>query len=395
MPPSIETRAVPGRFKPGLEAAYQDDLADEKVRVFYLTCLLFSLVYLCFGFLDVFAVPGNVVEAWVIRAAVVLVTAGATLLARYRRTAFLRHYTLLVCLTYFSWALGIEVIILLADPSDLAWSNYYFGVVLASIALYVWTYLRPLLAAVTGLAIALTYIVLALVHQRLGEGDGWIVLLANLFFLVSANVGGLFSMLMRERFSRQAYLLKNALRRDLELEEEAKRQSEFLAEHDPLTGLPNRVRFLRKLGGMIAASKDGAEIAVLFIDLDGFKAVNDQHGHAAGDQVLRCVAERVRGVVRGSDLAARLGGDELVIALPLGQYQGAATIERVSEALRESIAAPVQFNGVELRVTASIGAATCPEHGRTAEELMHSADQNMYESKRRRRNVRAAETWQI
>ncbi|HWJ93790.1 MAG TPA: GGDEF domain-containing protein, partial [Telluria sp.] len=302
----FESIRAPIRFAPALEAAYQADLAEEKVRAFFWTSLLCSFLYLCFGVLDTFVLTSNVHGAWAVRTIVVLFSVLATASSRLSREAFLRNYSLMVCLLYLWWGMGIETIILLAAPTDLGFSTYYAGLILVSMALYTWTYLHPLYAALTGLALVLTYIGLALGSQHMGKGDDWIVLVQNCFFLVSANVVGAFSLYMRERFSRQAFLLKNALAHDLKLEEEAKRQSEHLSEHDPLTGLPNRVRFLRKLNALLDAGTEDATVAVLFLDLDNFKPVNDEYGHAAGDHVLRVVAERVRGAIRSSDLAARL-----------------------------------------------------------------------------------------
>jgi diguanylate cyclase (GGDEF)-like protein len=213
----------------------------------------------------------------------------------------------------------------------------------------------------------------------------WPLLVQNCFFLVVANLIGVVSLVMRERFSRQAFLLKNALAHDLKLEEEAKRQSQYQSEHDVLTGLPNRVRFLRRLDELLAARQGAAAVVVLFLDLDGFKPVNDRHGHAAGDHVLAVIAERIRGAIRGSDLAARLGGDEFVIAVPLADANGALVARRMSAALRAAIAEPVEYQGHRLRVSASIGAALCPRDAGSAAELLHLADQNMYESKRHRK----------
>jgi diguanylate cyclase (GGDEF)-like protein len=380
---------VPGRFERALEDAYQQDLADEKIQVFCRTSVLCSFLYLCFAVLDTIAMPSNLTAAWAVRAVVVGSTGLMVMAARARPAAFLRHYTLLVCATYLWWSIGIDVIILLAHEGDPARDSYYAGLMLVSMALYTWTYLHPVHAAATGLVLAIAYLVLALFGQQMWHGHDWIVLLQNCFFLISANVVGVFSLYMRERFSRQAYLLKNALSHNLRLEEEAKRQSEYLSEHDALTGLPNRVRFLRKLGEMIAASPEGTSVAVLFLDLDGFKQVNDQHGHAAGDEVLRCVADRVRGVIRATDLAGRLGGDEFVIALPLAERQGPVIIERLSASLRSAIAAPVPHQAGTLHVSSSVGAAVYPEHGRTADELLHVADQGMYRAKRQRK-ARAA-----
>jgi diguanylate cyclase (GGDEF)-like protein len=380
---SIPSSTVAGRFSPALEEAYQADLAAEKVRVFHLAGFLCSLLYLCFGVLDLVAVPSNVTGAWTVRAIVVLATAAAMALAQLRPRFFLRRYTLFMCLVALCWGGGIEAIILLSRNTDVGWSTYYAGLILVSIALYAWTYLRPLHAALAGVVLVGSYAALALIGQHMVEGGHWVMLVQNCFFLVSANLVGVLALTMRERFSRQAFLLKNALKHDLRLEEEAKRQSQHLAEHDALTGLPNRVRFLRALEELLAAREKAASVAVLFLDLDDFKPVNDQYGHAAGDHVLAVVADRIRRAIRGSDLAARLGGDEFLIAMPLAEFQGELIIERVSANLRASIAEPINVNGRSVKVSATIGAATCAAEGISAEQLIRLADQRMYDAKRR------------
>ena len=269
-----------------------------------------------------------------------------------------------------------------SSPTDLAWGTYYAGLLIVSMALYAWTYLRPLTPAMTGIAVVGSYAAEAVFVQGMLERGQWPLLVQNSFFLAGANLVGMMSLILRERFSRQAFLLKNALAHDLKLEEEAKRQSQHRSEHDPLTGLPNRVRFLRRLEELLAARQGAAAVAVLFLDLDGFKPVNDRYGHAAGDHMLAVIAERIRGAIRASDLAARLGGDEFVVAVPLADASGDMVVRRMSAALRAAIAEPVDYQGQRLRVTASIGAALCPHDAASAGELLHQADQDMYASKR-------------
>jgi diguanylate cyclase (GGDEF)-like protein len=381
---SILSSATSDPFSPALEAAYQADLAADKIRMLYVASLLCAVLVLCFGLLDIVVLPSNVAGAWTVRAIVVLATMALTAAVRLRPEVFLRHYALCMPAIALGWSAGIEAIIMQASPTDLAWGSYYAGLLIVSLALYAWTYLRPLQAGLTGALVVASYVMVALFGQGMGRPGHWPLLAQNGFFLVSANLIGIVSLVLRERFSRQAFLLKNALAHDLKLEEEAKRQSQHRSEHDVLTGLPNRARFLRRLDELLAARQGAATVAVLFLDLDGFKPVNDRHGHAAGDHVLTVIAERIRAAIRGSDLAARLGGDEFVVAAPLADANAGLVVSRMGAALRAAIAEPVEFKGHRLRVSVSIGTALCPRDAGGAEELVHLADQDMYEAKRRR-----------
>jgi diguanylate cyclase (GGDEF)-like protein len=379
-----------GRFDARLEKAYQVDLAQEKRRVYTRTYLLCSALYVMFGLLDRWALPQAFVQAWVIRALVIGVSALPCLLAIRRPDVFARHYTAITCATYVYWGWGIQAIILCASPGDIAWSAYYAGMILVSMALYTWTYLLPRYAAMAGCVIVVPYTVLSLTHQDMGATqESLLVLLTNLAFLLSANAVGLFSLHTRERFSRHNFLLRKQLRHDLRQEEQAKLHSEHRSEHDPLTGLPNRVRFMRKLDQLLQDARAPGSVAVLFLDLNDFKPVNDRFGHAVGDHVLRCVAQRLLGTIRATDLVARLGGDEFVVALALPQ-PCAVTIARVMAELHECIGQPIEHKGRTLQVSCSIGSACYPEDGGNAHELMEAADLAMYEFKRARDSGMAA-----
>jgi diguanylate cyclase (GGDEF)-like protein/PAS domain S-box-containing protein len=163
------------------------------------------------------------------------------------------------------------------------------------------------------------------------------------------------------------------------------------AHHDALTGLPNRSLLKQHLAAAIAAAgRDREPLAVLFIDLDGFKAVNDAHGHAVGDAVLCTVAERMRQVLRERDLVARLGGDEFVVVLQPLQREADAV--RVADKLLRALTAPVQVAGRALQVGASIGLARHPVDGADVDGLLRAADASMYEVKRAGRPTWAART---
>lgn len=156
-----------------------------------------------------------------------------------------------------------------------------------------------------------------------------------------------------------------------------------LATHDPLTGLPNRALFFDRLRhGMASAKRTADRLAVLILDMDGLKPINDNFGHRAGDAAIRQVAARIRGVARQSDTVARLGGDEFGVVLSnVSDRAGAAAH---GDRLAASIAAPFAFEDKEIRLGASIGMAVFPEDGDDVEVLIEKADRSMYSEKRGR-----------
>jgi diguanylate cyclase (GGDEF)-like protein/PAS domain S-box-containing protein len=153
-----------------------------------------------------------------------------------------------------------------------------------------------------------------------------------------------------------------------------------LAEHDALTGLPNRLLLTDRLAQAIAAAgRKSSLIAVLFLDLDGFKSVNDSLGHSAGDDLLKSVAKRLQGCVRAQDTVSRQGGDEFVVLLQdMQQVEFAAMM--AGRILKE-LAAPFSIRGHELCITASIGVCVYPTDGMDAETLIMNADAAMYKAK--------------
>lgn len=160
---------------------------------------------------------------------------------------------------------------------------------------------------------------------------------------------------------------------------------EQLAHYDSLTGLANRGLLDDRLGRMIAlAERNAAPLAVLLFDLDGFKAVNDAHGHAAGDSLLVEVARRALGCVRTSDTVGRLGGDEFLVLLPDTDRDGARS---VALKLLEAMARPFDLGPQRVGVSASIGGAFLSGPARTAGDIVRAADAALYESKRKGKNA--------
>ena len=169
--------------------------------------------------------------------------------------------------------------------------------------------------------------------------------------------------------------------RDISDRKEAEARIRYLALHDPLTGLANRAKFFDRMQQSIAAARrNSGRVAALAIDLDHFKAVNDTHGHLIGDRLLEAVADRLETSLRETDLAARIGGDEFVVALTgIARREDA---EHVADKLLAAINAPFTIENKQLRLSASIGVSLYPDDGNDASGLMSAADAAMYRAKR-------------
>jgi len=174
--------------------------------------------------------------------------------------------------------------------------------------------------------------------------------------------------------------------RDISYRKRLERELAYQATHDSLTGAINRSSLIEKLNDTIRfADRHTFPVWVAFVDLDRFKQINERFGHAVGDELLRVITERLTTVLRKDDVLGRYGGDEFVIVLRGGPDDDLTT--QVIERLMSSVCEPVHVDSHELRVTCSIGIATYPVDGRSAEELMHYADAAMYMAKGAGRNL--------
>ncbi|UCH41477.1 MAG: PAS domain-containing protein [Gammaproteobacteria bacterium] len=175
------------------------------------------------------------------------------------------------------------------------------------------------------------------------------------------------------------------LQEEIEEREKIAAELDFLANHDALTGLPSLRLCKDRLDQSLAEARRNRQTsAVMFLDLDGFKTINDEHGHEFGDLVLKVTADRIRAEIRETDTVARIGGDEFVIILSSLPENKIA--ERIASSLIEQLAQPIFIEDVGVAISASIGISLYPSNGITAEELIRSADKAMYRVKRAGKN---------
>jgi diguanylate cyclase (GGDEF)-like protein/PAS domain S-box-containing protein len=183
---------------------------------------------------------------------------------------------------------------------------------------------------------------------------------------------------------RHGERMRMSIVRDIRDRHAAQAHIHHMAHHDVLTGLPNRVSLMEHLGHMIAtARRNDSQVALLFIDLDHFKRVNDSLGHLVGDTLLQTLARRITETLRTTDVVARFGGDEFIVLLPRTLQR--MDVEEVAQKLLAAIEVPVNADGRLISVTPSIGVSMFPHDGETADDLIKNADTAMYLAKSRGR----------
>jgi diguanylate cyclase (GGDEF)-like protein len=210
-------------------------------------------------------------------------------------------------------------------------------------------------------------------EERYNSGAPRVIVVAGL------GLGLLAALLAWQLINGRNHALAMAMKMTRELREGEERMR-HMAQHDPLTHLPNRALFSDRLSQAIAAARrNHGRLALIFVDLDNFKPVNDSYGHAVGDLLLQDLARRLQACLRESDSAGRFGGDEFVVLLP--SVAGAEDALQVAEKIRSALGRPMAIEDRLLQVSASIGVAVFPEHGEDEINLAKSADDAMYRAK--------------
>ncbi len=363
-----------------LEREYQRRLVDEKVRLTRILTVLTVLLTLAFAALDLWAVPSALADVWAIRGLMCSILA-MTFLSTWLN-GFRALYPYVIVFTFLALGLGINAMIYLAKATEIAAEVYYGGLILIIMGMYSLTLVSPWLSSALSLVLMLVYLaIVVIVHRRVSGPDG-VQVVAHLYFFVSTAAVGFVAQSLRDRYSRENYLLRHSLQRDVELKEEETRRASYLAEHDPLTGLANRLGVQHDVTAMFEHARgSGQSVVIMFIDLDGFKPINDHHGHAAGDRALKVIAERFRHILRPGDVVARVGGDEFAVAMLVSDGEEAAIAETAAR-LAAAVERGIDARGTRLHITACVGVAKFPDDGQDLDAVLREADGQMYRVKR-------------
>lgn len=360
------------------ENQFQTHLDIEKVNLSRTMCLYGVLLYMVFAFVDYFALSATLVNIILVRGFIIVVL--FSVFAYSHHESFIKQYDLLFLAVYVLAAVGTEAMIYLASPSDHASNVYLAGLLLVIMTIFTWSYLKIWNALLAAMIIITSYALLGLYKQLVV-----IDVVINVIFLVSATGIGFMSQLLRDRYLRDNFFLQQSLKDSVE-------EKTVEANHDGLTGLANRRYVKTLLAKLLDEAKQEKDkiLVVMFIDLDGFKQINDEYGHAVGDKVLVIVARRLELAIRIDDSVARLGGDEYVIGL-LMKKDKHLKIKKITEKFTKVISDPMRIDGLKLNISASVGVAIYPEHGESVGELIDSADKKMY-LKKYEENEKASES---
>lgn len=362
------------RFKDAeSERAFRRDYARNVLPMVRFALLLGLVMYVAFGALDLLVAAANRTSLWLIRYGLVSPVLAAALVGTY--LPGLRSRPQLLAGTS-QLAGGLGILAMIGTMSPPVASDYYAGLLLVLVFGYTVAQQRFIYATSIGIALLAAYEVVALgvLHAP------WRTVANNTFFFVGANALGMFAAYFLELHRRRAFQNLQTIHRDKQRLTEANARLEYFAKYDMLTGLLNRRTLTERLKALAQRSVAGVPVSAVLIDLDNFKAVNDTHGHAAGDNLLGRLGHLIRSSIRGTDAAFRLGGDEFLVLLPECGVDQACRVARHLAGRMERAVEHLGYH--DLGVGCSVGVtAILGEWRANPGEILAEVDALMYKAK--------------
>ncbi|MCF6190837.1 MAG: GGDEF domain-containing protein [Cocleimonas sp.] len=361
---------------------FQSYIEDEKLGGTRIMGVLGSMLYIVFAIVDFFSLSRTLEQVFLIRGAVVIVLLGVVVFSYTHVKILLKYHNIIFSMLFLIAAAGIEAMIYLTQPEDHASSVYFVGLLLIIMTIYAWSFFKTALSFVITFTIIATYTLI-----EIQKGISLDVLFVNIVFLVSGFIISFISQVIRDRYLKDNFLLQQSLKEAVEAKTLEAKDNAYLANHDPLTDLPNR-RYVTELleDSLEVAKQDDKILAILFLDLNGFKQVNDVYGHAVGDEVLKVVAKRLEFAVREGDSLSRLAGDEFLVGL-LMEKEGLSEVNKMSAKFTAIISKSMNIDGMSIKIGVSMGIAAYPMHGDKINALINIADKKMYKTKKGVQNI--------
>lgn len=373
-----------GKITASQEEAFQAFISADRIKNSRSMCMLGAILFLMFAIIDVFAMPSSLAHVLLIRGVVI---AGLMLgFVLTYQTYFDKYYDYILSGIYLVAAFGTITSIYIAQAGDYASQIYLATLLVVIMTIFAWSYFEFRTSSLLVGAIISSYAFVA-IQKEVPLAHMWI----NIAFLVGASGIGYFSQHIRDTYLRQNFFLQRSLESSIQEKTKEADRNAYIANHDSLTGLPNRRYITALLEDMLVVAKEKNKVmALMFLDLNGFKQVNDVYGHAAGDDVLKIVARRLELGVRKGDKIARLGGDEFLIGLTMKE-DSFLNLEAIAEKFVKLVSQDMNIEGKTIQIGTSIGVAAYPMHGKSVDDLIEIADKQMYKAKHNRKQPDVSE----
>lgn len=369
---------------PELQSKFDLFMENEKINVAKINAYLAIFLVSTSVIIDYWALSKNLYEAFIVRLIAVSATLVVLSIIIIAPKIFALYYKTIVAINYFVLCLCLDYIIYLAQPTDIAFYMYIGGLNIVLLMMYSWATLGQALLFLISAITILGYIVAMTYHKEAAFHNISDIIISNLFMIFASMSAGLLTRQIRDSIQYQNFLLQNSLTKSLNESQRKTDKLSYFLEHDHLTQLKNRRYAEQFINSFIYNDKMSHEdnsLTLLFMDLNGFKAVNDKYGHDVGDEVLKIVAKRLMFCMREGDSVVRLGGDEFVILLPYNIQDN--KLKSLFEKIQNSILSPMKVKGtnIDLTLSISIGSSTYPEDADNYNELIKIADAKMYKEK--------------
>lgn len=371
----------PIKLSKSSNALFQSSIEPDKIQLSQIIGILAAVLFAVSEITDIWAIPSASYTLSVFRWFVISTLLLTFYITTYYPKFFLKHYNKLKTFEFLLAGFLIEYSIYLSKSSELAYHIYFSGLLIVFMTLFSWTHLKLsyLIGITTVILLGYIFAVLARVDQ--GSHGAISLLIPTVSILFGSISVGFVGKILRDNHLHQRFLLQQSLKASYKEKEAEAEKYAYDANHDSLTDLPNRRYAEVYLAEQLEKAKLTKEsIVVLFIDLNDFKQINDNYGHAAGDHILKVISKRLKFCINENDCLIRLGGDEFLITLML-ENEERSLIHSIVNRIKFAIAEPIMFNGEKLQTSASVGLSTSSKYGHQITNLITAADKSMYEEK--------------
>lgn len=391
----IITLIKPVQIKSADKQAFENVLKKDKIEFTQISAISGLIIILATMVVDKWALPSILYEAFLARVFIAVVLLCNFVIASFYPNFFLKNYIKILSSTFILGSYAIEYTIYLSTPSELAFYTYFAALIVIFMILYSWTYLPLKMLLFITAAVIVGYIVAIMLHDNHGSQGVVPLLIVTISILGGATFIGIIGKIIADKHHYEKFLLQQSFKNLFEEKAKEATAYEYYANHDTLTGLPNRRFAETHLNDTFLGQIQQLNmiLVVMFLDLNGFKQINDEFGHNTGDEVLKVIADRLSLCIKEKDYLVRLGGDEFLICLTVEDND--LIINTILDRIRTIVSQPIMCKAKKLHVTASIGVARQEIDGDKIRTLIQVADKRMYEDKTNCKITKSNETARV